>query len=290
MLIVVIVESPRLCSGGVGGDWIVLELDWTRQGKTHLGIVYLLLVSPSVSFLPSALPTSGLAVEPTPGSRAPPAGDDQDSIFNLAEQASEDDEGQVRRTITMYRDGFMVDDGPYRRLDDPANAGFLRALAMGQVPPELAQDTASGGGGGGLGGVTIGLVDKRREEYVETFRSFSGAGATLGGGTSSSSPDDALQGSTSTVDPASLPDTTPVNADQPTTSVAVRLPNGQRRVVKVNLDMTVLQLAAHVRDQMTDPTVPFRIVSGFPPKPLEDLSMTVADAGLKGAQVQIQLA
>lgn len=169
----------------------------------------------------------------------------------------------------------MVDDGPYRRLDDPANADFLRALAIGQVPMELAHEA-------GPGGVTIGLIDKRREEYVEPFRSFSGTGATLGAGTS-----DAVHGSV--VDPTSLPDATPVDPDRPTTSVAVRLPNGQRKVVKVNLDMTVLQLAAHIRGQMSDPA-PFRIVSGFPPKPLEDFSVSVEDAGLKGAQVQIQMA
>ena len=70
----------------------------------------------------------------------------------------------------MYRDGFVVDDGPYRRVDDPENADFLRSLAMGRTPRELADE----------GNVTVNLVDKRSQEYVETFRSFSGAGASLG--------------------------------------------------------------------------------------------------------------
>ena len=65
----------------------------------------------------------------------------------------------------MYRDGFVVDNGPYRRLDDPANAGFLRALAIGQTPPELMAEA-------GPHRVLFGLIDKRSEEYVETFRSF----------------------------------------------------------------------------------------------------------------------
>lgn len=210
--------------------------------------------------------------------------DEQETIFNMAEQAGSDEQGQVRRTITMYRGGFTVDDGPYRRLDDPTNASFLRALAMGQTPAELA-DSA------GPGGITVGLVDKRKEDYVETFRSFSGAGATLGSGNSS---ENGVEGITD-IDPASLPEPVPVDNNQATTSIAVRLPNGQRKVVKVNMDTTVLQLAAHIcaiwkEVGGVDGVVPFRLVTGFPPKPLEDYSATIDGASLKGAQVQVQKA
>ena len=97
---------------------------------------------------------SGLAVEPnydeSDGGGAP-----RDSVFSLAEQAGSEDSAQIRRTITMYRDGFVVDDGPYRRLDDPANADFLRSLARGQTPAELVSD-------GEGGNVTVGLIDKRK--------------------------------------------------------------------------------------------------------------------------------
>merc|ERR1711865_1224784 len=89
----------------------------------------------------------------------------------------------------MYRDGFLVDDGPYRRLDDPANAEFLRYLARGQTPRELlaaSSADAAEGTGPRTGNITVGLVDKRKEDYVETFRSFSGGGTTLGTSTTSS--------------------------------------------------------------------------------------------------------
>lgn len=33
--------------------------------------------------------------------------------------------GVVTHTITFWRNGFSVDDGPLRRLDDPQNASFL---------------------------------------------------------------------------------------------------------------------------------------------------------------------
>lgn len=31
----------------------------------------------------------------------------------------------ITHTITFWRNGFTVDDGPFRRLDDPQNAPFL---------------------------------------------------------------------------------------------------------------------------------------------------------------------
>lgn len=34
----------------------------------------------------------------------------------------------VNHTITFWQDGFTVDDGPLRRLDDPTNAPFLEVI------------------------------------------------------------------------------------------------------------------------------------------------------------------
>jgi UBX domain-containing protein 1 len=51
--------------------------------------------------LSGAVPEQG----PTPSAPAPPT--------------------PVFHTITFWRNGFTVDDGPLRRLDDPANAPFL---------------------------------------------------------------------------------------------------------------------------------------------------------------------
>jgi UBX domain-containing protein 1 len=218
---------------------------------------------------------SGLAVEPTPGGGGGPP--PVDSVFQLAEQAGSDASSKVQRTITMYREGFVVDDGPYRRLDDPSNADFLRALAMGRTPAELVSEEDGGN-------VTVGLVDKRQEEFVETFRSFSGAGATLGDSSAASAA--AVTGST--VDPSNLPEAQPLDESRPTTSIQVRLPNGKRKVLKVNLDVPVLQLAAHIVPLLEDASSTFQLVSGFPPKPLEDFQATVEAAGLKGAQVQIK--
>lgn len=36
----------------------------------------------------------------------------------------------VTHNVTFWRNGFTVDDGPLRRLDDPANASFLEVITM----------------------------------------------------------------------------------------------------------------------------------------------------------------
>lgn len=228
---------------------------------------------------------SGMAVLPNTedggGDDAAAAGGARDNVFRLAEGVSAGEAaagggegGEVRRTITMYRNGFVVDDGPYRRLDDPANKDFLRSLAQGKTPKELVEGSNSGD-------ITVGLVDKRSEEYVEKFKSFSGEGTSLGGSASASTDGN--------IDPATLPSPPPaVDAGKPTTSIAVRLLNGKRKVVKINLDATVSDLAANLRDEAESNT--FRLLAGFPPAALKDLSQTIEEAGLKGAQVSMSKA
>jgi UBX domain-containing protein 1 len=290
--IVLLEELPRMAVEG--------EDDFLRSFFGCTGVIVLLLLADQLTHNRLILVisiASGLAVEPNFDDDVGGVGgrNTQESIFNLAEQAGSSTGGEgevdgsddvIRRTITMYRDGFIVDDGPYRRLDDPANAPFLRALAVGQTPPELMMDVAGTSGGG----ITVGLIDKRSEDYVETFRSFSGAGNALGD-TTTTTTTDAGQNNDGVFDSSTLPETPPpIDDSQPTTSIAVRLPNGQRKVVKVNLSMTVSQVAAHIRPILPEPTMTFRIVSGFPPKPLTDVTATVEASGLKGAQVQIKKA
>ena len=225
---------------------------------------------------------SGLAVEPNNNNDDDDNRHPRDSVFSQAESvgangapgSGTDDE--VRRTITMYRDGFIVDDGPYRRLTDPSNAEFLRSLATGVTPRELLAE----------GDVTVGLIDKRNQEYVEPFRSFSGTGASLGGAaaTTTTTAEDGI------IDVTSLPSTPPpVDSSQPTTSIQVRLIHGKRKVVKVNLTDRVQDLVAHLRTEL-EGTARVRVLAGFPPAPIADLAQTVEEAGLQGASVSLQAA
>ena len=252
---------------------------------------------------------SGLAVLPNND-------DASESIFNLAEAGSAPSNnnnsssnnnnggGEVRRMITMYRSGFTVDNGPYRQLNDPSNAEFLGSLARGLIPRELRED-------GGEEGeeVMVGLVDKRGEEYDEErhgqpqqqpsssssggFQSFSGQGQSLidssTSTTTSSSSGGIIDPNTITTPPP------PLDTTLPSTSIAIRLLNGKRIVVKINLQSPVLELGQHIGSSAGGGGggaggESYVMTSGYPPAVIEDLSVSVEEAGLKGAQVVLKKA
>lgn len=238
---------------------------------------------------------SGLAVMPNPGDNN---ASKADSIFNQAEAGSGAAEngrggGEVRRKITMYASGFTVDNGPYRRLADPANADFLTSLARGMIPRELSQEARDSGAGGE---VMVGLVDKRAEEYDPDkhgeqgsgggFESFSGEGQSLGAQGSATSA--ATASSEGVIDPSNASAPQELDASRPSTSVAIRLLNGKRLVVKVNLDSSLTELGQHIGSQAG--TDPYILTSGFPPVVIRDLGKSVEEAGLKGAQVVLKKA
>jgi UBX domain-containing protein 1 len=184
-------------------------------------------------------------------------------------------------------------------LDDPANAEFLRALAMGRTPRELINDSGDGKDGGN---VVVGLIDKRKDDYVEVFQSFSGTGMSLGSSTTTSS--SAVTSSTNAgiftfaalrVEASSTTATTAVATTEATTSIAVRMLNGQRKVIQVRLNATIRELALQlvvVTDEIAgtnsiDDNTQFQLMTGFPPKPLDDETATIESANLKGAQVSM---
>ena len=248
---------------------------------------------------------SGLAVVPNQGDKASSSSnnnDASDAIFNLAENAGEaganaagggsSGGGEVRRTITMYASGFTVDGGPHRRLDDPNNAEFLTSLARGMIPRELSQEARESGA---EGDVMVGLVDRRGEDYDPErhgqegggsgssggFQSFSGEGQTLAS-------DYAASNSGGVIDPSNASTPPQLDASRPSTSIAIRLLNGKRLVVKVNLDSPVSDLGQHIGSQAGGD--PYVLTAGYPPATIDDLSQSVEEAGLKGAQVVLKKA
>ena len=72
--------------------------------------------SASTSFTGASRMLSG---EPVPS--APPPQQQQ--------QQQQDQPQVVMHTITFWRNGFTVDDGPLRRFDDPQNATFMEVLS-----------------------------------------------------------------------------------------------------------------------------------------------------------------
>jgi hypothetical protein len=76
-------------------------------------------------------------------------------------------------TITVYKNGFTVDGGSLRTLDDPNTTAFFRAVARGRVPRLLSCRKAHSEELEEAGILAIDLVDKRKEDYVKPERTFS---------------------------------------------------------------------------------------------------------------------
>jgi len=167
--------------------------------------------------------------------------------------------------ITLYRDGFTINDGPLRPLTDPLNKKFLDDIAIGQVPEELKAADKD---------VPVSVHDKRGEDYAPPAASSSGY-------TQSRAPakpaaiDNAISGGEAAVT---------VDDSKPKTKIQIRFHDGSKKAQEFNQDQTVGDLRNFCA-QVTG--VPMTIKGGFPPKPLTDDKQTIKDAGLCGAAVTV---
>eukprot|EP00316_Scyphosphaera_apsteinii_P001357 CAMPEP_0119311772 /NCGR_PEP_ID=MMETSP1333-20130426/23818_1 /TAXON_ID=418940 /ORGANISM="Scyphosphaera apsteinii, Strain RCC1455" /LENGTH=300 /DNA_ID=CAMNT_0007316243 /DNA_START=39 /DNA_END=942 /DNA_ORIENTATION=+ len=168
-------------------------------------------------------------------------------------------------TITFWSNGFTVDDGPLRKVDDPENAAFLRDVNRGQMPSELV-------GPDGNAESDVHLIDRSGEPYKPpppTLKPFSGSGRSMRDAPAEgvSPPPPPTSGSELSVDPA-----------QPTTTLQIRLHDGSRKVVKANHTHTVQQLLQHVAT--LTPNMAFELSTTFPRKKLTEPDKTLVEAEL----------
>ncbi|CAN8076851.1 unnamed protein product [Agarophyton chilense] len=181
----------------------------------------------------------------------------------------------VTRVLTFYANGFQVDDGPLRSFEDPANESFLADVNRGVVPREMEES--------GVGDVSITLVDKKGETYVEKKKKvvpFSGGGIRLNGGTQSAS----APVPAGSVDTASAAATVTVDESRPLSVIQVRLSDGARLTARLNEDHTVGDLRQFVTASRPGVSS-FTLSTTFPRKVLSDDSKTIKEEQLKGAVV-----
>ncbi|KAI3465611.1 hypothetical protein Pfo_022274 [Paulownia fortunei] len=186
----------------------------------------------------------------------------------------------VNHNITFWRNGFTVDDGPLRRLDDPENASFLESIRKSECPKELApadKRTA----------VHVNLT-RKEEDYREPEKHrlpFQGVGRTL------SSTSDVTPMEPNNVPTVLTAAPTPslglvVDQKQPSTSIQLRLADGTRMVSRFNNYHTIRDIRGFIDASRPDGPRTYQLQTmGFPPKQLTDLDQTIDEAGIANSVV-----
>ncbi|KAJ6416336.1 hypothetical protein OIU84_002231 [Salix udensis] len=187
----------------------------------------------------------------------------------------------VVHNIVFWTNGFTVNDGPLRSLDDPENASFLESIRKSECPKELEPaDRRSS--------VHVNLVrrdQKCPEPEKQRHVPFQGVGRTLG----SSS---AALATEPTADSAPLNSApTPfmglvVDETLPSTSIQLRLADGTRMVTHFNNHHTVNDIRSFIDASRPGGARNYQLqLMGFPPKLLADSTQTIEQAGLANSVV-----
>ncbi|KAI3753395.1 hypothetical protein L2E82_25447 [Cichorium intybus] len=182
-------------------------------------------------------------------------------------------------TITFWTNGFTVNDGPLRRLDDPQNASFIESIRQSACPEELKPAK-------GRAPVHVNLVRKLEDYPVQKHRhtAFVGVGRTLGSTTTSS------EDTTAALPPATAAPTPlaglVVDDSLPSTSIQLRLGDGTRMVSRFNFHHTIGDIRSFIDASRPGGSRVYQLLTmGFPPKQLNDLNQTIEAAGLANSVV-----
>ncbi|KAJ9170040.1 hypothetical protein P3X46_018176 [Hevea brasiliensis] len=189
----------------------------------------------------------------------------------------------VNHTVTLWRNGFTVDDGPLRRFDDPANASFLESIKKSECPLELEP------------------ADRRTQVHLDLMRRednfsepeklqipFKGVGRMLCSSSSRVTPA-ASNPSSSTTLSKTVPSPAiglTVDSSAPTTSIQLRLADGTRMVARFNLHHTIRDIRDFIEASRPGGARNYQLQTmGFPPKQLTDPEQTIEEAGIASSVV-----
>ncbi|MED6123956.1 Plant UBX domain-containing protein 4, variant 2 [Stylosanthes scabra] len=193
--------------------------------------------------------------------------------------ASQQPPEAVVHNIVFWSNGFTVNDGPLRSLDDPENASFLESIKKSECPRELEPaDRRSS--------VNVNLI-RRNEKYPESekrYVPFQGSGRTLGSSSTSATPNAAAATPSNTA-PASSSSLV-VDQSLPSTSIQLRLADGTRLISNFNYHHTISHIRGFIDGSRPAGQRNYQLqMMGFPPKILGDETQTIEQAGLANSVV-----
>ncbi|KAF6159125.1 hypothetical protein GIB67_032742 [Kingdonia uniflora] len=181
--------------------------------------------------------------------------------------------------IVFWRNGFTVDDGPLRSLDDPENAPFLESIKKSECPKELEPSNRSSP-------VHVNLTrrDENCPEPEKRQIPFQGVGRTLG--SSNPAPSEPTLPAAPVTSVPSLSIGLFVDPALPSTSIQLRLADGTRMIARFNFHHTVSDIRSFIDASRPGGTISYQLQTvGFPPKQLSDVTQTIEQAGLANSVV-----
>ncbi|EEA07313.1 UBX domain-containing protein [Cryptosporidium muris RN66] len=170
--------------------------------------------------------------------------------------------------VILYNNGFILDNGEFRSLDDTKNLEFVRDIKNSIAPEELRGNLV------GNQPLQVALDDRSSETYTiptKPLEIFGGSGSSLS--------EAKILSSSLNVNPNAVL-TTVVDESKPITTLQFRFHNGQRKVFKFNEDQTIADIH-NVFMECAPVDGEYYLTFGFPPKKIElNLGTTIKDAGL----------
>lgn len=195
------------------------------------------------------------------------------------------EEESVTRNLTLWREGFSVEDGPLMRYDDPQHAATLQAIQNGTAPEHVLNVRFGQQ-------VELRVAKRTNEDYVappkQPAKPFSGSGNTLSGPSASTSAAGTPQASR-VASPGAAASNEPFEVDQskPITTLQIRLGDGSRQRAQFNQDShTVGDIRRWINSG--NPGMSSRsyvLMTTFPNKELNDEDITIKEAGLMGSVI-----
>jgi len=209
--------------------------------------------------------------------------DDSKPVNTMPSTSSQ--EKNVVTVLKLWKNGFCVDDGPVRAYDDSESQEFLASIHKGEIPRELVQKYKGKE-------VHLNMEDHRNEDFVPSkprLEPFTGEGHRLGSPVGDLLTQVVNQGIDSS-DPKKCEEEaqTSLNVDQtkPMTSIQIRLSDGSRLVVKLNLSHTIADIRLFICNaRPVYYSTPFVLMTTFPNKELSDETLTIKDANLANASI-----
>ncbi|KAL3596100.1 hypothetical protein D5086_007737 [Populus alba] len=187
----------------------------------------------------------------------------------------------VVHSIVFWTNGFTVDDGPLRRLDDPENASFLESIRKSECPKGLEPSDRRSS-------VHVNLIRKDQkcpEPEKQRHAAFQGIGRTLGSSSASPASEPPADSAPLSSAPAPLMGLV-VDETLPSTSIQLRLADGTRMVAHFNNSNTVNDIRSFIDASRPGGARNYQLqLMGFPPKLLTEPTQTIEQAGLSNSVV-----